>query len=214
MVVQVVTKEIITCDRCAFGKQALATETRTFALEDRYYELKLCDTHAAMFDRDLNAWVMLAEEIDNPYASQSSSTSSTFFDSGHLEEARRLRELKELAIVKERERAAAAERERAAQAKLSEHHARKVIPGAAKWTITLHAYQRMVQRGVSIFEVLQTAAQPEQTYYQPHRGEYIAIHQRGHCRIAVNEDKHAVITVIDRDTNLEQEQELAAAAAH
>lgn len=212
MAVQVITREIEVCNRCPYGKQLIATQSRTYALEDRYYEIPLCDTHAEMFDRDYNKWVMLSEEIDNPYVNESSTTSVNGIFSSQLDEQRRLRELKEVAAVKERERIAAEERQRAANAKLTEDHARKVIPGSMKWKITQHAYMRMVQRGVSVFDVLKAAAQPEQTYYQPHRGELLAIHQCGHVRIAVNEDEKVIITVIDRDVKFDDKPQLAAAA--
>lgn len=215
MAVQVITREIEVCNRCPYGKQLIATQSRTYAMEDRYYEIPLCDSHAEMFDRDFNKWVMLSEEIDNPYVDESSTTSVNGIFSSQLDEQRRLRELKEVAAVKERERIAAEERQRAANAKLTETHARKLIPGSMKWKITQHAYMRMVQRGVSVFDVLKAAAQPEQTYYHPRNGELAAIHQCGHVRIAVDEDTHSVITVIDREAKVDEKpQQFANAAAH
>lgn len=207
------------CDRCAFKDPKPVTQRRVFAIEDRYYEIDLCDPHADMFDRDLNAWTMLAAEVDNPYQGKTpavvsqkrSNTSLTDFNMTALENARRLKEIREREEAKLRMKAAEDAQIRAERARMTETRARKSIPGSMKWKIALHAYQRLVERGFSVYDVLETAAQPEQTYLQPWRGDYVAIYQRAHCRVVVNEDSHTIITVIDRDADLEKDpRELAA----
>lgn len=203
--IEVKQHEVAICDRCAFGTEKKADDERVYALEDRYYRLDLCPKHRDQFDREMSVWTRLSAEIDSPYANvESRPRRSTFFNpEDQLQDARRLRELRERKEQREIEAARLKAAEREAQRKLSEEHARRAIPGAMKWTLSLHAYQRLVQRGVSIYEVLETAANPEQTYYQPWRGDLIAIYQRENCRLVINEGDHTVVTVIDREKELE-----------
>lgn len=192
---------IRTCDRCSFGVNRRATGKRVFALDDRYYELDLCETHLDAFDRDLGGWTRLAAEIDNPY-SKSGPQQSSMFTRERAELAhsvnRRSDELRQ-----QDEQSAFAQRRAEALAAEIEEHAFKTIPGARKWTLTRHARERMLQRNFTPAEVLMVATMPGTKMRQPWRGPDIAVHVRGDCRVVVDDRCHQIITVIDRSAVLE-----------
>lgn len=192
-----VKRVIEVCNRCIPSKAKEVTVKRTFALDGSWYELPLCDEHAATFDRDLGRWTMIADEIDAP----NGRTKSEYFTAERRREALRIAELRTKAANKiasenfaERRRA-----ELDAEAEdRAEHEARQTIPGALNWNLTDHARERMAERGFSIFDTLQAAAQPKQTFRQPWRGPFVAVNQHGDCRVIVNEAEKLIITVMDR----------------
>lgn len=179
--------EIVVCDR--HGTDVLATQTRQFSLGKKTYTLDLCDDHAARFDREQAVWVQFAEEVEPP---------RNIFTREHVERSRRSAELRgkvqSPAFV-----VAAPDPEPGLtldqQERLAEEQARLLIPGAMAWTVTDHAWKRLREREVSITEVLQTAAQPEHTYAQPHRGPDLCIYRRGNCRLIINERMKWILTV-------------------
>lgn len=207
-----VTKTLEVCDRDQFGKARVATQTRVYSLENRWYRLRLCDEHAEMFDRDMGRWTHLSEEIDPPTEYVTTSrVRSEFFTAELLEDARRTTRIREAAEAARRQAASEefARRRRAeidAETALQEEeHAFKTIPNARLWRLSQHARQRMGERGFDVDDVLRTATTPMHTYRQPWRGDDIAIYQRGDCRIAVNDTERVIITVIDRSDTLETE---------
>lgn len=222
MAKKIVTKEIIICNRCAFGTETEAVEERVFALDDRHYLLDLCAKHAAMFDRDFGAWTRLAEEIDKP--TDNGRQHSNYFTAARKDETERLRQLAERAEQKAREKLAEAQRQdferrrsaqlqneaeeqrRQAREEYLELQARQSIPGAQEWQVTRHARARMVTRHVNIHEVLSCAAQPDRTVPQPWRGDHIQVFTKGRVRLAVDVAKKLVITVIDRNAPPETEE--------
>lgn len=223
------------CERCPYTSAEQATAERIWAVEDRYYRLRLCARHAAAFDRELGAWTMLAEEVDNPYDTAGQRRSSPFFTAERKRETARLRELRDRAIQRAAESAAAEAAEAAAHARRAQFEAaehpggsagaspaaapphvdadelaaRRAIPGAFSWGLTTHARQRAAQRGFSIAAVLRTAAQPEHTYRQSHRGPGIALYSRGDCRVVVDTETQTIITVVDRSAAWDAEPDTA-----
>lgn len=195
-------RAIEVCDRCAFGKERPSTTERVLSVDDSFFKLKLCESHGQMFDRDISGWTRVASEMDAPVARRK----SQYFTDEIKRENARITELRQ----KANDAAASkefAERRRveieAQQAREAELHARQSVPGGLLWRLTDHARERTAQRGFTFEEVFSTAAFPEHTIEQPWRGPHIAVQQRGDCRIAVNTNTHAIITVIDRNSVLE-----------
>jgi hypothetical protein len=190
------------CDRCDFSRAAEATTHRNFTIDETHYRLELCDKHAAMFDRDLGTWTLLAAEVEPTRAR------SQFFGEEERRRTARIRELKERANSEAASQAFAERRAKEIDSETlqrAEFNARQLIPGALKWRLTDHARERMVERGFAIEEVLRAAATPGVVIRQPWRGPAIAVHSLGDCRVAVNESTYAIITVIDRTSPLESD---------
>lgn len=211
MATRIITK--ILCDRCSFGREKEASTERVFCLDELWYELNLCEDHAKMFDRDWTGWTRLATDIDPPSGRE---RHSEWFSAERKRETERIRELRDKANTQ----AASAEfaLRRAAEIELEtaqreELNARQSIPGALEWRLVNHARERMLERGFTIHEVLTTAASPGTVVRQPWRGPDIAVHQRGDCRVVVNDRTKAIITVINRGVALETEQAHAARQA-
>lgn len=202
-----VTKVIDVCDRCVPGREKVATVTKELSPDGSFYELKLCETHGDMYDRDMSGWTRLAKEIDPPRAGRSH---SEFFTAERRAETQRIKELREKANDAQASKAFAARRAAEIEKDLAaqeEVRARQSIPGAMNWKLTDHARERMVERGFTIFEVLQAAALPDTTYNQIWGGEHDKeIYQRNDCRVAVNPALKVIITVIDRSTQLQTTQ--------
>lgn len=253
-----VEKTVHVCDRCAFGQEKPATTERTFALEDRYYKLDLCEQHATMFDRDLGGWTRLAAEVEGPGARQR----SVFFTAERRAETVRLRELMErqqreaaavaAAELRRREieaaEAAQSAAEQTAQQRLDraaaalavhethriareaslpaddeptleekrfieEQEAWALVPNAPGWRLTVHARERMWERGFTPVQVLNAAANPEimrdnwQATGMPYR-KGLRVHQSGDCQVVVNPAKKSVITVLDRNAQQMHDQEM------
>jgi hypothetical protein len=198
-------KRIVTidvCDRCAFNSAKPATEVRDFSEGGQAYRLKLCEQHAAMYDRERSGWTRLAEEVD---------TELPRIRSQHFNEERRA-EARRIVVLRERAARAASSNDYAtrrrqeiddAEAHAADERALRSIPGALNWRLTTHAAERMIERGFDVSEVLGAAARPSTVVRQPWRGEHIAVHGVGDCRVVVNTDTKAIITVIDRSDRLE-----------
>lgn len=186
------------CDRCLMGKEKPATTKRTFAIEDRYSEIDLCDQHADAFDRDIGQWIQLATDIENPYDRAGRSTT---FTRERAEDAKRV--IEQSAALQRQHEQSVLEAERAkAMIKKAEEDAFKAIPGAMKWTLTRHARQRMMERGFTPTEVLM-AVTVGNIVKQPWRGPAVEVHSRAGCRVVVETRTHQIVTVIERDTALE-----------
>lgn len=203
---------IRTCDRCAFGKVLPASTHRTFAIEDRYYRIDLCDKDAAAFDRDLGAWTRLAVDIDNPYDSSSRPASATYTP----ERAERARVvLQQSDEIRHAEQQTIFAKKRAEQlAEEAEKHARQTIPGALNWTMTRHARERMLKRGFTAGEVYMAVTIPSHRIDQDWRNPGTVLCIRNECRVVVNAKTHIIITVIDRDAKLETAQPATTASTH
>lgn len=199
-----VRRVVTYCNRCGFGSELPATTERTFSIEDAHYKLDLCEEHGKLFDREMGRWSMVADDVEAPTIRHR----SEYFTSERVREAKRIAELRakvaEQAASKEFAQRRALEIE-AESAVKEEAHARHSIPGAMAWGLTTHARERMVERGFTISEVLQTVAHPAAIVEQPWRGPFIEVRQRGDCRVAVNAQEKAIITVIDRSDVLETE---------
>jgi hypothetical protein len=215
----VVKRQVVTCDRCAFNNVLEASQERRFAIDDRYYELDLCEKHAEMFDRELGGWTRLAAEIDDPYAELHGRgrPRSEYFTEQRRAETRRIRELAERADERARVEVAAAKRaerideeerlrrlveedpaEAAARRAAEELTARRSIPGAMKWKLTEHAIDRMELRGYTIYDALLTASQPHKILPDPKGVPNVKIHERSGCRVVLNVRSYDILTVIDR----------------
>lgn len=184
------------CDRCPFGKEKPATTRRQFAIEDRYYELDLCEPHGEAHDRDLGVWTRLAREIDSPYSNSLKPLSMTFTKE-HAEKTHSvITQSSELQQQAEQSLFAKKQAERIAAE--IEEHAYKTIPGARKWTLTRHARERMMERNFTPAEVLMAVTIPGTTLPDPERRPDVVICKRGDCKVAVNARTHVILTVIDR----------------
>lgn len=195
------------CDRCGFGKESPATTERVFTPDgDLWYMLKLCEKHAEMYDRDMIGWTRLAADIDAPNMERQR---SVFFTEERKRETERLRELTGKVNQEAASRAFADRRLREIElenAQREELLARQRIPGALDWRLVNHARERMLERNFTIEEVLRTAAQPAVVRRQPWRGPEFAVHERDDCRVVVNDQTKAIITVINRNSTLETEE--------
>ena len=128
--------ELHFCDRDAYGKQRLATETpgRTRSRIATTSWICARNTPSQLFDRDISKWTMLSEEIENPFDNAARPKEfPTFFTEERKLEARRINELadqvKAGSGIKEFAERRAAEIE-AQDRKSEEDRARRAIPGA------------------------------------------------------------------------------------
>lgn len=205
--------QIRTCDRCVMGKEKPATTKRTFAIEDRYSEIDLCEQHADAFDRDIGVWVRLASDIDNPYDRAGRSTT---FTRERAEDARRVveqsaalqRQNEESVLVQKRAAEQAAETARLARE--AERQAYNLIPGAKIWTLTRHARDRMMLRGFTPTDVLMAVTMPSAKTPSVNPGQaHLLVCRRGDCRVVVDPRTHQIVTVIDRSEPFDSVRELA-----
>lgn len=202
-----------TCDRCVIGKEKSAKNVRTFAIEDRYSTIDLCDQHAEAFDRDIGQWIQLATDIENPYDRAGRSTTYT---RGRAEDARRVldqsdalkRQQAESVLVQQRAAAMQAEIDRLARE--AERQAFNQIPGAKVWTLTRHARERMMERDFTVAEVLMAVTMPSHKApnHKPGLG-HLLICVRDEVRAVVDPRTHQIITVIPRLSTLITGRELA-----
>lgn len=199
-----------TCDRCSFGKVLPATTSRTYAIEDRYYKLDLCENHGEMFDRDIGGWTRLSEEIDNPYDGSSKITST--FTREQSERARAVLNQSD-AIRRNVEDSAFVQKQAEKLAKEAMQHAYNSIPGAKLWTFTNHARERMMLRKFTPAEVLMAVTMPATR--TPHPSDPSEVYcTRDRCIAIVNPRAHVIVTILDRDlVGLGQEEEDSSTAA-
>lgn len=200
-----------TCDRCAFGTEKPATTHRTFAIDDRYYKIDLCEKHAEAFDRDLGSWTRLSTDIDNPFAGKQSSTTYTRVDA---EDARRILAQSD-EVRRQKEQSVLAQQQAEKLAKKAEEQAFGLIPGARKWTLTRHARERMMERGLTLTEVLMAVTMPATRTPRAQAGQtHQTICMRGDCKVVVDERTHEIITVMDRSTAWETAETARVLANH
>lgn len=182
------------CDRCAIGKEQIATTTRLFSVGDERYEIDLCETHAAMFDRELMGWSRLARPLEDVFAKASSS----FF--GDKAFARKAAELRAKAAA-----ASAAIMEDAKTSEATVHHlpATDLKPGERHrngWLLTAHAAERAEERGYSLAQVMEAAAYPRISRdSNADDRPYTRIHIHDDCAVIVNPFEKVIITVLHRD---------------
>lgn len=202
MATRIITIDV--CDRCVPGREKEAAAVRHFAIEDRLYELRLCEQHAEMFDRDMGVWTQLAQEADNyPGLTVRKPVASRF-----------------TAEAAERARRAAALRVRQ-----QEHHSpavsappdalpaptavgtvtplgtlKPVEPGerwANGWLITPHAAEKALERGYTDEEIL-TVATRHEVEVPSLKNSTVTERFRGDHGIVVNPTTKVVITVIPK----------------
>lgn len=58
-------------------EQVKATITGKFSYENHNYEVELCDSHAALFDRDMQGWTRIGREVENSKSHSVTSFSPT-----------------------------------------------------------------------------------------------------------------------------------------
>lgn len=199
-----------TCDRCSFGREKPATTKRVFAIEDRCYELDLCEPHGEAFDRDLSVWTRLARDIDNPFIDTPKPPS--MFSQERTERARAvLAQSDELRQVKEQ--AAFIERQALSLAREAEETAFRTIPGARKWTMSKHARERMMERNYTPAEVLMAVTIPYHASAST-RNSSLIVCERDGCRVVINPHTHVIVTVIEANARLDIASPALAAASH
>lgn len=176
------------CDRCTFGKIRPGTERRTFILDGTTYTYNLCDDHAALFDRELGAWALLASDV-------------LVLGLGLAPPQARPRKAGREATVRIREvQARARQLHQQQQERVAAELAATLSPVASghhAWRLSVRAHERADDHGFTAAEVLETALFPDLTYPQPERGAGIYEHRRGKCRVIVDRESRLVITVME-----------------
>lgn len=201
--------KVKTCDRCAFGAEKRASTTRTFSIDDRFYETDLCDKHAEAFDRDLSVWTRIAAEIENPFTSPKR---SGMFSTERIERARIVNAQSDL-LKHVQEQGGFIARQAERLVTQAEEDAFKNIPGARRWTMSRHARAKMLERNYTPAEVLMAVTVPKTTKPSTHgRGELVC--ERDGCRVVVNPQTHIIVTVIDRNAHEDTQPAQLAAANH
>lgn len=167
------------CGRCF--TPTLATTKRKFSVDDSHYLINLCDKHAAMFDKDFLTW------------------SNYGYDDEAYLPAQRMFTVDQI----ERQKAAAELRaKQAPEPMLPVAEPARVLPIHVEhamrtaWSMTAHARERMIERGYTELEVLQTATHPDAVidadgnWYGPDCNVY----QLRDCQIVVKPKAKLVIT--------------------
>lgn len=192
------------CNRCV--KKTKATEARCFALDDQYYVLELCDTHARAYDREMSSWARLATLTDKPEVSRP--LTNRAFSEGQrgariasaAADARHLHAVSTFAKASVRGMDFSPEVEAKREADALEL-AYKSIPKAKLWRFTNHALERMRERHFTAHDVLSAAAQPGHVWgveRGPTNTNSLAAHQRGRCVAIVDPVEFAILSVKDK----------------
>lgn len=171
------------CRACI--KDVPAVETIDFAAYGHKYRIPLCELHVRRFERDIDGWIPLADEMAaeemqhdrNWYRQQRNNTT-------------RLR-----AVLDDAKAEATAEAN--AQRRLLEIEAEERV--SQGWSIDEYAEKRADALGVSMADILLTATSPDHVYGQSWRngdeGENIATHVRESCRLTVDKANKYIIDV-------------------
>lgn len=182
------------CDRCAVGKEAEATTTRQFGIDKDRYEIDLCETHGAMFDREFMGWSRLARPLEDVFAK----ANTNYF--GEKDAARRAAELR--AKAQQASEAIVAEAQANQDAQVHQLHA-GLKPGERHrngWLVTPHAAERAEQRGYTLSQLMAAAATPKMSRdSNADDRPYTRIHADDDCAVVVNPFEKVIITVLHRD---------------
>lgn len=174
------------CARCA-GTKKPATVIQRFGLDDEQYELALCAEHGLAFQRDIGAWMRIADEL-TPEVHRAFSDHS-----------------RELSI----ERAAKHVFTPKPPADPKVVVVQKLPAAYHLWGLTDHAKERCAERGVSERDALICAADPAVTFQHPqHEGSVLRHHKRGSVIVLCNTETKSVVTVMTQAYfDAEQERE-------
>jgi hypothetical protein len=175
------------CDRCGYGKERPATQTRKFSLDDDHYKIDLCDPHAEMFDRDLGVWSRLGRD-DESYQ-----PTARVFTQDAIERERRAAEVRAKSQP-ELFSPDAGDAQIATAMKLVRNSAHA---DALRWRLTPHAHERAAEREVTVAEVIECAAHPDHVVSSD-RGDHSMVHHKGDVRVCVDPKDKVVITVYPR----------------
>lgn len=180
-----------TCMRCPYGRPRDAEYLRQFTISEApesVYVLRLCAEHARRFDCDLNIWVNLADEVEGTPPTIRGIRPTVSRKIGD-DAAARIREL--------RERAA----ERARPVADSSTTEGEVVmgPRSDEWRFTVHAQKRAEERGYTLQQAYEAAANP--TLRKP-ADEGCEFRANGECCVVVDVTKKLIVTVHDKFTNV------------
>lgn len=187
--------KVTVCDRCPVNKQRPATHPNVrFGFGENRWKIALCDQHYDMLSRDLYAWGLLGEEVEE-------TNKPTFRQTPEL---RRLAELRTRQSQEDREIARAGRDYSvvAVGSQLVERLGGVDVPHWHKdWYFTQHALDRMEEREVDVIEVLRTCVDPQKSRTAREPG--LVIHERGETKVVLNPRTKVIITVALRnsDTN-------------
>lgn len=174
------------CMRCPPRPRVAATHTRYLMVgedSDEACHIRLCESHMREFDRDIGAWVPLADvvELDPARARALRRGASEYGD----EAARQIRELRERA---------AARRPRANSSAAGEVQPSSVFD---EWRFSVHAQERAEERNFTRQQVLLAAISPTTT--APTTGKDAGpdkfYHSRAGVTVVVNRRERIIITV-------------------
>ncbi len=208
-----VKQPITVCDRCDPRRNERAGSKRRFSVADTEYELDLCETHGALFDREQSGWTRLAREVGPARHAK-----SAYFTEKTRAETERIRALKAKAEAQAasqdfaQRRAAVIEAETEAASQdagvvsevermQAEAEIRDLIPGSWQWRLTEHAKERMAERKVGLAAVLMAACDPEVSNTSDYNNIPVHVHKRGDCRIVVDRTRKSILTVARRSVD-------------
>jgi len=169
------------CARCMTPTPS--TTIGSFAYENVRYEIPLCDPHAAMFDRDMVGWLRLASEIAPPKTLPLKSRVDTSTPIRFLIPKAPPRE-----IV------------------LDDDPEPPEAEGFSDWTmgfdLSLHARERMAERGISSAEVYRVIDSQSKTR-APGDREGTHVYRTRELKIVVDERTRSVLTAARENQNKE-----------
>lgn len=163
------------CDRCG-GRKKPATQTRRWGLDKDQFEIDLCDEHGSAFDRDMGMWARLSRDITpEVYKHQYDMTRERGIERAKSVFAPAVPSDPSIVVVQ------------------------KLPAKFHTWSLTDHAKQRCVERGVSERDALIAASDPSIAFPDPKNPEYW-MHQRGDIHCIVVRRRNIVVTVMDDAT--------------
>lgn len=169
------------CDRCPLNKQRPATVTRTFGFDQTFWKADLCEQHDDMLTRELYAWGMLGEPIEE--APTAPVRRVTF--GRDAEELRRLADLRHRQTQEDRAITTAP------PITLPLDH--------GDWHFTEHALERMEEREVDVVDILWACSSP--TLRRPGDDHGVFIHERNGTKVVCNPTTKDILTVADARTD-------------
>lgn len=160
------------CVRCFTKKRA--SVIGKFSYEEHHYEVPVCDTHADMFDRDMQIWTRLAEEVQPKKAVGSTPTTWVPFpvSNGGVED---LGDERPAGPVKG-----------------------EISLEAMTYTFTPHAEMRMATRKLTRQDIYRVISSQDKTTRAGNSLDTL-VHRLGDVHVVVNPHQKSVITVAWKD---------------
>lgn len=180
------------CQRCMYGRVRPAPNVYTFCIGAQGYEIRLCDEHYRMIDRDFWNWALLGDPVEqHPAAGERPAAQEK---AGHRHD---------VAVIRDIQRRALTEHRTARQASVRITH-RGIPVREQDWSVDQDAIIAARAAGLTLAEVLETAAKPQVSHEARWLGPKVWIYQRGRCRILVDRTTMRVTEILEDNPALDR----------